>query len=93
MVACSKGKATAGEPDAEDSAEEVPPLAIEVLKRGRRLKAAADSSRGVVRVDDGLERGRGGEGGGELEGIAHSCGRRWRRYKYLFQEREWGHVN
>lgn len=57
LVACTTGKATAGDPEAEDSAEEVPPLATEVLRRGRRLKAAAESGRGVLRVDDDLERG------------------------------------
>lgn len=57
LVACTTGKATAGEPEAEDSVEEVPPLAREVLRRGRRLKAAADSGRGVLRAEDDLERG------------------------------------
>lgn len=57
LVACTRGKATAGDPEAEDSAEEVPPLATEVLRRGRRLKAAAASGRGVLRVDDDLDGG------------------------------------
>lgn len=49
-MACTKGKATAGEPEADDSAEEAPVLATEVLRRGRRLRAAvaAESGRGVV---------------------------------------------
>lgn len=72
LVACARGKATAGDPDAEDSADEVPPLATEVLRRGRRLKAATDSGRGVLRAEEDLERawddlGEGGlgDGGGE----------------------------
>lgn len=57
LVACARGKATAGDPEGDESAEEVPPLATEVLRRGRRLKAAVDSGRGVLRVEDDLDRG------------------------------------
>lgn len=57
LVACTTGKTKAGEPEAEDSADDVPPLATEVLRRGRRLKAAAESGRRVLRVEDDLERG------------------------------------
>lgn len=76
LVACARGKATAGDPEAEDSADEVPPLATEVLRRGRRLKAAAASGRGVLRAEEDLDRGWDGfgegglgDGGGEWDGI------------------------
>lgn len=79
LVACTSGKATAGDPEADDSAEEEPPLATEVLRRGRRLKAAAGSVRGVLRVEDDLDRAwvdfgevETGEGGGEWDGIVHA---------------------
>lgn len=82
LVACTRGKPTAGEPEADDSADEVPPLATEVLRRGRRLKAATDSDRGVLRAEDDLDRGwvdlgegGPGEGGGEWDGIVHTVGR------------------
>lgn len=82
LVACTSGKPTAGEPEADDSADEVPPLATEVLRRGRRLKAAADSDRGVLRAEEDLDRGweglgegGPGDGGGEWDGIVHTIGR------------------